>query len=408
MVNALRIIVLLSFIAVASSVYGAEFTAVPSVAVSEEYTDNVFDSSTNRMSDFITHALPGLVMSYKAPAFNGDISYLFDYRNYARKSRGDEIAHALSAKGQLIAVKDLLFLDVTDDFHRVSLDITRDVTRESLFFSQSDRNVVSAAPYLMLRPTDRMQVKVGYRFIDTRYFDSPAIDKTDHIGSLDASYELMKHFSLTASYSYTRELSAIDNFNQHYALGGFRYEYTDTSFVFAQAGNSWTTYESGSSVNSMLWNVGVTHVFDTVTASLTTGVKFNEDPLRNILQETFVTALLEKRLKYGSLSLMPSYSEYVLTKTDILQTKRYGATTRGQYEFNSDLNATLAFTAEKFEQPLLGSYTRRFVLDSGLSYLLAKQLTLTFSYIYADYSSPEIAADNRHVNRVVVEIKKTF
>jgi hypothetical protein len=56
----------------------------------------------------------------------------------------------------------------------------------------------------------------------------------------------------------------------------------------------------------------------------------------------------------------------------------------------------------------LDSYTRRFQVDSGLSYLLAKQLVASLSYVYAGYYSPGIAYDNRHVNRAMIEIKKTF
>jgi hypothetical protein len=395
-------------LAAAHVVTAAEFEVHPSLAVSEEYTDNVFETTTNRVSDYITRLLPGLVMSYRAPALTGNLSYVFDYRHYARDTHKDEITHSLSAKGNLTAVKNLLFLDVSDEYQRVSLDATRDVTRESLFVNQSDRNVATVSPYLTLRLTERIPVKVGYRFIDTRYFDSIGIDKIDHIAFLDIAYELSNRWSLTASYTFTRELADIDNFSQHQALGGFRYEYADKSFLFAQAGNAWTSYDSGQRLNSLAWNAGLTHVFDTVTCTLITGARYNEDPLRNIMKESFVNGVIERRLDRGSMSLSSMYSEYVLTKTDILQTKKYGATVSGQYEFTANINGKVAFTAEKYEQPLLGSYTRRFQADSGVNYLLAKQLVVSLSYVYAGYYSPGITYDNRHVNRAMLEIKKTF
>lgn len=395
----------LSFVHIAQA---AEFSAHPSLAVSEEYTDNVFETNTNRVSDYITRALPGLALGYKAPALTGDLSYVFDYRHYARHNHGDEITHALSAKANLTAVENLLFLDASDEYQRVSLDVTRDVSRESLFVNQSDRNVITASPYLVLHPSDRFMVKTGYRFTNTRYFSSTAIDKTDHIGMVDASYELSSRFNLTAGYTFTRELADIDKFNQHQALGGFRYEYGDKSFVFAQGGNSWTRYDSGQRLNSVIWNAGLTHVFDTVTGTVATGVRYDEDPLRNIIKETFVNGTIEKRMNKGSLSLSPMYSEYVLTQTNTFQTKKYGATVRGQFDFTADLSGTLSFTAEKYEQALLSSHTRRYIVDSSLSYMLADQLFLSFFYIYTDYYSPGIVADNRHINRGMIEIKKTF
>jgi len=393
---------------VATAAQGAEFQLHPSLAVSEEFTDNVFETRTNRVSDYITRALPGLIMIYKAPRLEGDLNYLFDYRHYARDSRGDEVSHTLNAKAKLTAVDNLFFLEAADDYQRVSLDITRDTTRESLFVNQSDRNVFTASPYFTLRPSERIPVKGGYRYIDTRYINSPGIDKTDHVAFLDIAYELSKNFSLTAGYTFTREFADIDDFSQHQALGGFRYEYAEKSFLFAKAGKTWTRYDSGQRLDSLAWHAGLTHVFDTVTATLITGVRYNEDPLSNIMKESYVSGIIEQRLKRGSISFSPMYSEYAMTKTDTLQTRKYGATVSGQYDFSADLKGKLAFTAEKYEQQLSDSYTRRLQVDSGISYLLAEQLTVALSYVYAGYYSPGIITDNFHVNRAMVELKKTF
>ncbi len=404
----LREAVFFSILSLAAVAQGAEFEVHPSLAVSEEFTDNVFETKTDRISDYITRMLPGVALSYRAPSLTGNIDYVFDYRHYARGNRSDETTHTVSAKGHLTAVENFMFLDVSDEYQRVSLDVTRDVTKESLFLNQSDRNVATVSPYLTFRPVERVMVKTGYRFVDTRYFDSPGIDKTDHVATLDMAYELSKRFSLTAGYTFIRETADIDNFNQHQALGGLRYEYADKSFVFAQGGYSWTGYDSGQRLNSIVWNAGITHAFDTVTGTVTTGVRYDEDPLRNIMKESFAGGTIEKRFIRGSINFSSQYSEFVLTKTDTLQTRKYAATAGCQYEFTADLSGRLAFTAEKYEQPLVSSHTRRYQVDSGLSYLLARQLTASLSYIYVDYYSPGIAADNKHVNRAMVEIKKVF
>ncbi|MHB8056676.1 MAG: TIGR03016 family PEP-CTERM system-associated outer membrane protein [Desulfuromonadaceae bacterium] len=393
---------------IATAAQGAEFRLHPSLAVMEEFTDNVFETPTNRTSDYITRVLPGLVMYYKAPVLEGDLSYLFDYRHYAKDSRGDEVSHTLSAKAKLTAVDNLLFLEAADYYQRVSLDVTRDTTTESLFVNQSDRNIITVSPYFTLRPSARIPVKAGYRYTDTRYIDSIAIDKTNHVGFLDIAYELSKNFSLTAGYTYAREYSDIDDYSQHQALGGFRYEYAEKSFFFAKAGKTWTNYSSGQRLDSLAWNAGLAHVFDTVTATVMTGVRYNEDPLSNIIKESYVSGIIEQHLNRGSISFSPIYSEYATTKTDALQTKKYGATVYGQYDFSIDLKGRLAFTAEKYEQQLSDSYTRRLQVDSGISYLLAEQLTVGLLYVYAGYYSPGIASDNRHVNRVMAELKKTF
>lgn len=392
----------------AGAAHGAEYEFQPSMAVSEEYTDNVFESSTNRVGDYITRTMPGIALSMKAPVLDANLNYLFDYRLYARKSRDNEHTHVLAANGRMTVVKNLLFLDASDDYRRVSLDVTRDVTRESLFFNQADRNSATVSPYLTLQPGQKSKLKAGYRFVDTRYFDSPGIDKRDHIGFADLSYEITPRLSATGGYNFTREESAGDGFRQHQGFGGFRYEYADKSFLFAQGGNTWTRYSSGNRTTNPFWSAGATHVFDTFTATLKTGVKYNEDPLQNIKQESFVKGDLEKRLRNGSLGLSLYYSEYNAAESDVLETRSYGGTLRGSLEFTSRLKGNLGFTADKYDQRLLGSYTRRFLVDSGISFLLAKQLTVTLTHVFVDYYSPDIASDNRRVNRGIIEFRMTF
>lgn len=408
MLKVFRISMLFSSVAVATIAQGAEFEVHPSLAVKQEYTDNVFETRTNRVSDHITRALPGIVMTYKAPAFTGDLNYLFDYRYYARKSREDEITHNLAANGYLIAIENFAYLDVSDHYQRVSLDVSRDVSEESLYLNQSDRNIASVSPYLKFNLTDRTMLKTGYRFVDTRYFDSPAINKMDHIGFADLTHLLSERFSISAGYIFTRELAEMNDFDQHLVYGGFRYEYAEKSFVFVQGGNVWTKYENRQRLNSLFWNAGISHTMDSVTASVTTGKHYVEDPLRSMIEETFVTGVLEKRFDRGVVSISPIYSEYVRVESDDLYTRKYGATARGQYSFTEDLSGTASFSAEKYEQPQLGSYTRRFLVTSGLSYRITEHLTASAYYNYVDYYSPGIVADNRHVNRGMVELKLVF
>jgi len=402
------IIGVFALLVLAGAAQGAEIGFHPSLAVSEEYTDNVFETSTNRVGDYITRAMPGVAFSLKAPILDASLNYTFDYRNYARKSVEDEYTHVLEANGHLTAVENLLFLDVSDNYKRVSLDVTRDVSKESLFLNQADQNIATASPYLTLRPGQQTTIKTGYRFVDIRYIDSPGIDKMNHIGFLELSYEITPKWSATGGYTFTKEQSVIDGFSQHQAYGGFRHEYADKSFIFAQLGNSWTKYKSGSRTSNIYWNAGASHAFDTVTATLNTGVRFDEDPLLNVTRESYVTGNLVKQLNGGSLGLSLNYSEFNASESNSLKTRQYGGTLSGNIEFSSFLKGNLSFSADKYDLRQLGSYTRRFLVDSGLNYLLTKQLTLALNYIFVDYYSPDIATDNRRVNRAMLEIRMTF
>ena len=396
------------FLALSGTAQGAEFEVHPSIAVNEEYTDNVFETRNNRISDFITRALPGIALTYKAPALEGNLSYLFDYRYYARRSRGTDSTHVLSANGRLTAVGNILFLDVTDEYRRVSLDVTRDVVKESLFLNQSDQNVMTVSPFLVLRLDPTTTMNTGYRFVDTRYFESPGIDKTNHVGFAEMTHEFSRKWKLNANYHYTLEEAQTIEYTRHDASVGSRYEYSDTSFIFGNIGNSWIRYDNSHKLNNILWSAGISHTFDTLTASFNTSVTYDEDPLRNITQQTNYRGELGKRFHNGSLGLNFAYSEFIITETNTLNTKKYSSGIKTHYEFSRNLTGNLSFLAERYNRELLHSYTRRLLSEADITYLTGKDWSVALNYVNADYYSAGIPEDNKQVNRVSLEIKKRF
>lgn len=394
--------------AMAGGADAADFRIIPSITVGEEYTDNVFETDDNHVSEYITRLLPGVSAEYKSPRLIADLGYLLDYRYYARSKRKNELTHDLAAKAELTVVNNFFYIEASDSYQRASLNVTRDVTRESLVLDQTDRNVLSVAPYLVFHPTQRTNLTTGYRFIDTRYSESTAVDKTDHVLFLEASHELSDRWSLTGNYTFTKEYSSADDYTQHQAAAGFRYEYLEKSFLFAQAGHTWTNYDSDRRLNSLFWDAGATHDFGSVSATLTTGVRYNEDPLANLSEESFVSGLLEKRLQTGQLGLSMYYSEFAQADTDRLETVKYGAAVRGNYQFTDRFTGLFSVTLEKYEDKLLDTYTRLLLFDYGVTYLVAEKLTVGLSHIHVNSYSPENEGDNRRVNRVTLLVTKQF
>lgn len=388
---------------------GADFSVKPSLAISEEYTDNVFESNLNKRSDYITRLQPGLALKYNAPLWDWDLGYAFDYRYYARGNRNDDTTHNINAKGLVKIIDEVLFLELSDVYKRVSLDVTRDNTNESLYSNQSDQNVGTVSPYLVLHPTARLTLKTGYRYTNTWYKDPQAIDKQDHIGFLNSSYELSSKLFLTAEYTFTREIPLNNNsFYRNEAYLGPRYEYADRSFIYARGGIIASNYDNGTDYINPSWNAGITHAFDSMTADLSAGMKYSDDPLGNSTLDTSYNISLTRNLQRGSLTLRGSYTEFLDANTDKLRNKRYSGGFTGAYELVQDLRASLGVTYEKYEDLQRNGTTDKYYVDFGLNYNFGKELTVGLTYKYIDYSSAEIATDNYQVNRVILEVKKSF
>jgi hypothetical protein len=409
--------------------WAADMLLQPSLAVNEEFTDNIFESSTNKQSDFITRIQPGGTFHYQSPLWKWDTDYTFEYRNYARNSRSDEYIHNAGLRGNISIIDNFLFLDVGDTYLRVPLDIVRDpATVSSLFLNQTDQNIATISPYMLWRLGNKNTLKTGYRYTDTRYWGD-GIDRREHGGFADLSHEVTSKFSLSAGYAFSRLESQPSQYNKHDLSGGFKYEYADRSFLFGQIGNSWLNFNNGNNTSFIFWNAGVTHDFNIVAATFETrsqisvdpnavstketsysGRLIPVDPLSVSTKETSYSGRLEKTLQRGMIALSASYAEFENTGTsDVNRRHRLSISGTGRYEVLQDLTANLSAIFERYSRLSVSDTPYRFTGSLGLSYAFKKDLFLGVTYTYATYRRDlDTTAGSIDINKAVVEVKKVF
>jgi len=406
-----------AMLAAAGQSAAADFTFKPSITVSEEYTDNVFLSSLTQKSDYITRTRPGFTSKYNAPFWEWDISYAYDFRYYARQSLKNDNTQEVNAKSLIKLIDEKLFLELSDTYKRVSLDNVRDTTTESLSFSQTDSNTAVISPYIVLRPSAATTIKAGYRYINTLYKDPSAVDNINHIGFMESSCEIAPKLSINLEYSFTRQESDLQQFNRHDAYLGSRYEYADKSFVFAMGGASLAYYNNGTKTKNPIWKGGITHTFDTVVVSLSTDVKYTDNAQGSPNLTKTYSASLNKYFARGTLSVNGTYSDYSAADNLVVSTssvsvnqdrKSYSCGFISKYEMLEKLNGTLGLTYYHTTNEQQKSITRQYLVNSGLDYIFADELTASLIYYYSDSSSAQIALDNRKVNRIILEVKKVF
>lgn len=393
-----------------SAVSAADTAFKPSISVSEEFTDNVYELPANKRWELITRARPGATFRYQSPLWTWDAAYTFEYRNYARNSKSSEYTHDAALKGNIALVENFLFLDLGDTYKRVTLDVTRNAaTESSLFLNQTDQNVATASPYLVWRLRKDDTLKTGYRYTDTRYWDSVGIDKREHRGFMEITHALSSKLNISSGYTFTRLESSPSQYNKHDVNAGFRYEYADKSFLFGQIGNSWQSFNSGINVSYLFWNAGLTHDFRYVVATLETKVANTEDPLAVSTRETSYSGKLERTFERGLLGAGVSFSEFANTETEHTDRRKFAVNTNGRYEVMQDLTATLAASAERFSKIIPDDYSYRFSGTAGVSYAFKDELTLALTYNYVtERHSLESTAGAKEINKVVVELKKAF
>jgi hypothetical protein len=208
-----------------------------------------------------------------------------------------------------------------------------------------------------------------------------------------------------ANHTYTHENSR-EAYDRNNAYIGAKYVYADRSFINAQGGMTFHDSRNGDDYNKPYWNTGITHAFNTWTASLAAGVQYPIDPTSGVTRETDYTFTLTKELQRGSAGLTLSYSEYSGTTIDV--DKRYGAGITAKLELLPSLNGGLYCSVDKYEHRETGSYTRIIHVNPSLSYTLPREFSITLNYIFIDSYAPVDLSDRYQVNRVILELRKSF
>ncbi len=391
-----------------TAAHAAEFTLRPGITVSEEYNDNIFLTPTDRVTDYVTRAMPSVNLHYGTELWNWDVNYAYDYRYYARGNREDDTTQSADVRNRTELLKNTFFIEMRDQHSRVSLDVTRDFTNESQFVNQSDRNVFTLNPYLVLKSGSPSTAMLGYQYINTWYKDPVAIDTVDNIGYAEVATPLSSRATFTTGARFTRQESDVLIFDKTDVYAGPQYTYARNSSVRFTAGKSWFDFGEGRHAAQVFWSAGITHQFSTITASFETGLSFIPDPLRVLRREDRYVATLRKQTERTSLTLTGAVTDYRDPETKHLEntTYRIGGTMSYALTPRSSISLDLAQERRKEYQ----TYTYQDLLFSGvrLEHRAAERLTLALQYRYTDSYAPDIFEVNYYNNRALFEITMIF
>jgi hypothetical protein len=384
-----------------------EFRVVPSLTLSEEYNDNLFESPTGARRDYVTRVQPSVSLSSQGAGGAWDMSYGLDYRKYARKSTDDEVNHQASLNAKLTFLDDFLKLDAGDSYSRVSLDLARNVVAESLVVNQSEQNAAFISPYLSWRLADKCTLKTGYRYSDIRYFDSIGIDKREQSAFAELSEEFTSRLTVKTGYTFSHASAEPTGYDRHDAYAGFRYDYGQGTAIFGTLGNSWQSFSNGVSVNHPVWDAGASKDFGLLAATLAASSQYTEDPLTLSTRQTSYSATLSRALSRGLVSLTGSYSEYENIQS-VPPDKRHQVTVTatGRYEVRPDLTLTLNGSGDRLSQREGIDYLYHFYANAALDYIVNKHTTLGVNYSHVSYRNQiDNATGSTEVNRAIVELR---
>ncbi|MFZ6814873.1 TIGR03016 family PEP-CTERM system-associated outer membrane protein [Undibacterium sp. Rencai35W] len=251
----------------AGSVSAAEWKVIPSINVSESYTDNVKLTPVAE-SSYITQVAPSLSLTATGAQLRFRADYVMQNLYYSGNNNGIKTSHLLNANANSELIKDLFFLDGIANISQQSVNPFTDQATSNLNLSANRTEVrtYSVSPYLRknfspeftaeLRYT-RDSVKTssqnvfdstgdkilfdlksgsayktiswGFQFADQKIHYPNQADVEFQTSTVNASYALSSLFSLTATTGYEN--------NSYVAVG------EKPSGIFWTTGFSWTPTE---------------------------------------------------------------------------------------------------------------------------------------------------------------------
>jgi hypothetical protein len=388
---------------------GSDLLFAPAITVGEEYDDNISLDPTERDFDYITHIMPALSAEYSSPLWKWKFAYSYDGRYFARNTYANDDIHKLSLTSTVDVISNLLYLDLRDDADRTSLSIVRDYTSESPVKYQTQYNVFEVIPYAVLQLTTRMTLTTGYQYRNIWYDDPLAIDRTISSAYVELSRKTTDRFSLTVSGRNERLKTTTDTRKHTAFLGGGRYEYRESSYLWGSIGLSRSTDERGSGNTLTVWDAGIAYQMNTILLRVETGKRWVDDPTFIQQWEDSYSASLRYTQERTSGGVRLAVKDY--GPGSYLSERKYTSAIEFSHYLTRQTEANYSLTVDRYDRypaSAPNTMTIVYLTNVRLDHHATDKLTLSFDYRYMDSYSGQVYPDNYEVNRIMVELKKSF
>jgi len=369
-------------------------TADLSLAVGEQYNDNLFLTHSNREHDYITQISPALALTSKTQTINIAVSYLPTFNIYSQHSDIDYISHAATLRS-LFTLSERFNLQITDTFVQsknpqtinqvaalapptlTAPVITGPIVRG---LDRITTNTLTGDLSYKISPKVTLDVMADYTLVDDA--QAPSGDGNTYTGGLGASYLLTDRTTLRANAKDTiyRYRTGSDGANQTYTLG-VNHRFTPTLTADVYGGLVVTRiYQPGNTEYGGAGGVLLNKVFEWGTTS----ISYRRDVISSYQSNAPMTGDVV-RLSY-SLPVMSTltgslngwygrYKSITGVPSSSVQTNRedYGGSAEAIYQLLPWANLNLSYSYIMSNDKLLsdGGYVNNIIM---LTFKVAKQV----------------------------------
>jgi len=223
-------------------------TVTPSLAITEQYNDNIFSSNANKQSDFITQFTPGLALQIQHPGFQWLSAFSFTAEIYADHSELNNAANQLRfLTSATYQATQRVNLSLTEGFNYGRNGTNLATSGVSSGRQESWSNVLSAGLGIQLTPRTTWNLSGAYSLERFASKDSQG-SNTYRIGT-GLSYVLTQRLNVTAGYDFAYlDIDREPTTFTHTPRIGGSYQLTQTLSATATAGPSFVVTDRDTTI----------------------------------------------------------------------------------------------------------------------------------------------------------------
>lgn len=280
-----------------------------SLKVAAEYNDNIDETVSDREAVWITYVIPSLSGGRSAAHWQGSFDYHLEYRHYSSQNRDDELNHFLLGHLSIQPVRERFFIDIANSYSRIAIDDINEVQGQNIFNRQTNQNLLTVSPYVVLPITGKTSLKAGYRYSRQDYSSDDAAGWQNHLIFFETSTIVSRRSTLLAGLQSAITLPVDeDRYSRLTGYLGYQYEYADQCRVLLRGGYSLLHFADEPNEEAPYWEVGIDHRRGRNTFSLNSGVQYQADVNNAFSESRYIRSRWQRELDHSIFGLSGGYA----------------------------------------------------------------------------------------------------
>jgi hypothetical protein len=371
----------------------------------DEYNDNV-NEKARKQADFVNSVSANGGYNHQSSRLKVMGSLDGSYNYYSMGNRANEFRGGGQASVSLAVVPNSIFLEGQDSFRQVFSSLVQGQTNSSdSSRGQTTQNSATFTAYATPHLGDRLALKVGVDLTSIMYNSTETTNKQGYGAFIQSAYDLTPKLQLTAETEANHESTSHGGQQWTIVAGGFMWEYTDGGTLQAKAGPRFTSYEDGGSELDPFWNVRLSQTIRRMSLSIDSSSFYVENPSSSYTSKSRkIGATVGWKNDRTSLQFRGTYS--ILDGGGLASTNQTSVNLTASHELTPRLSMRMSATEELSDQS--GYSHTRLYADGSLIYQLAEKWSVEGYYRWKLSDSSSGGNDNYTVNKVGLQLRKSF